>query len=64
MSLKKCKLILKAVKGTGNFRLVKSVNTLEFGTPGDILNRRDVDLIMKTHEVRLSRKDLTIEFID
>ena len=75
MSPKKCKLVLKAstmyergktidddvpVQG---FTIVKSINTLEYGVPGDQLDRDTVDRILKDNVTRIRQGTLTVEFI-
>ncbi len=80
MSQKKCKLVLKTItllnevdhlcaiqrgdKIEKHFRIVKSVNTVEFGIPGDVLNRAEVDRILIDHGAKITRNTLTVEFIN
>jgi len=61
MAVKK-KLVLQPSSqlGGGQFRIIKSVNTLDFGVPGDILNRAEVDKILKSDPV-IRRGELTVE---
>lgn len=69
MSQKKCKLVLKAVEvyeGTElvpSFKIAKSVNTLEFGVPGDELSRKVVDRILIDKAAQIQRNLLVVEFI-
>lgn len=58
---RKSKLVLSTV-GTEHFEIVKSVNTLQHGIPGDILTRKEIDIIMKS-SADLRRGDLVVEFI-
>lgn len=60
---RKSKLVLKMISTTGNFEIVKSVNTLEFGVPGDALTRKNVDLILKDSTRKIQRGDLVVEFL-
>ena len=59
---RKSKLVLSTV-GPDHFEIVKSVNTLQHGIPGDILTRKDVNIIMKDSHANLRRGDLVVEFI-
>lgn len=62
MSRLNSKLVLKAENG--DFTIVKSVNTLEHGVPGDILDRTEVDKILLKAEGRNGQRGtLTVEFI-
>ncbi len=46
------------------FELVKSTNTLEFGVPGDNLDRKAVDKIISDHKnVRPGSRTLNVEFV-
>ena len=60
---RKSKLVLKTLVGTSNnFEIVKTVNTLQHGIPGDRLTKKEIDGIMKS-SVEFRRGDFTIEFI-
>ena len=61
MSQKKCKLVLKAKSGE-LFAIAKSVNTLEFGVPGDVLTRKEVDRILIDNKMSIQKNMLTVEF--
>lgn len=71
MSLKKCKLVLKAeniIEPVTNqviagFRIVKSINTLEFGIPGEELSREAVDKILKKEAQNIRNGKTIVEFI-
>lgn len=64
MSRKKEKLILKVAQATpGSFFIVKAVNTLEFGVPGDLLDRKAVDRILITNARNIREGSLTVEFV-
>ena len=64
MSRKKEKLILKTAQATpGSFIIVKAVNTLEFGVPGDLLARDAVDRILIINARNIREGFLTVEFI-
>lgn len=70
MSRLNSKLVLKASMVTENtvqkeiFVIVKTVNTLEHGMPGDTLNRVAVDKILKAaNSSRPGQGKLTMEFI-
>ena len=63
------KLVLKTAMiphGSGTiagFEIVKTVNTLEHGIPGDELSRETVDKILVSANNRGPRNRLTVEFI-
>lgn len=59
---RKSKLVLKAV-GTENFEIAKSVNTLQYGIPGDILSRKVVDRILIDDAVKINHGHLVVEFL-
>lgn len=60
---RKSKLVLKTLEGTSNnFEIVKTVNTLQHGIPGDRLTRTEIDIIMK-NSADMRRGDFVIEFI-
>ena len=61
MSRLNSKLVLKAENG--DFTIVKTRNTLAHGIPGDVLDRTEVDKILKSAESRGARGTLTVEFI-
>ncbi len=67
MSRVKCKLVLKAdkniAKSASAFTIVKSVNTLEFGIPGDTLSRDEVDLMLRQKAQTMQNGMLTVEFL-
>ena len=71
MSLKKCKLVLKTQAGVTEvggptvdvYVVAKSINTLEFGIPGEELSRESVDKILKNHARDIQTGKLTVEFI-
>lgn len=72
MSRLNSKLVLKADKGQTQiggptmvtFVIVKVVNTLEHGIPGDTLDRKTVDSILKAaNSSRPGSGTLTVEFI-
>ncbi len=72
MSRLNSKLVLKADKGQTQvggptvtvFVIVKAVNTLEHGIPGDTLDRDTVDKILKdANTTRPGRGTLTVEFV-
>ena len=59
---RKSKLILTTV-GPDHFQIAKSVNTLQYGIPGDIITRKDVNLILKDDARKIQRGDLVVEFL-
>ncbi len=63
MAAKK-KLVLQPSShlGSGQFRIIKSVNTLEFGVPGDILSRAEVNKILSSDPVA-RRGELTVDIV-
>lgn len=69
---RKSKLVLESVYvndgstvSSGEFfRIVKTVNTLSHGVPGDKLTRKEVDILMKSRRTDIQRGDLTVEFIN
>ena len=71
MSLKR-KLVIRACEITGDdnvtlvdgFKIVKSVNTLDFGVPGDSLTRDEVDRILKVYNQQIRTGEITVEFIN
>lgn len=76
MSRIKSKLVLKAldvaysetdpdtlVKDDG-FEIVKTVNTLKHGIPGDKLTRKEVDKILKVEDPYIRLGTFTVEFIN
>lgn len=65
MSRRKEKLVLKKsnhLPGV-SFIIAKSINTLEFGTPGDVLTRAKADRILIDKAHRIKSGELTVEFI-
>ena len=57
------KLVFKALN-SNVFELVKTTNTLEFGVPGDNLDRKAVDKIIENHRViRPGGRKLDVEFL-
>ncbi len=62
MSRRKEKLVLKKSR-VSDFVIAKSINTLEFGMPGDTITRAEADriLIDKAHSIKFG--ELTVEFI-
>lgn len=72
MSRLNSKLVLKADKGqtqvggpvVDTYVIVKTVNTLDHGIPGDTLDRTTVDKILKAaNSIRPGSGTLTVEFI-
>jgi hypothetical protein len=63
MSRKKVKLVLKNGNNVDVFIIVKSINTLEFGVPGDIVTRAEVDRILIDQALKIKNGFLTVEFI-
>ncbi len=72
MSRLNSKLVLKAEKGqtqvggptVDTFVIVKTVNTLDHGIPGDTLDRETVDKILKAANTsRPGKGTLTVEFV-
>ena len=68
MSRKKEKLVLKATQTISrvvqdDFVIVKSINTLAFGVPGDELSRDVVDRILIDNARNIREGSLTVEFI-
>lgn len=63
MSRRKEKLVLKTASQTGTFIIVKSINTLEFGVPGNIVTRAEVDRIFIDQDRKIKEGSLTVEFI-
>lgn len=61
MSQKKCKLVLQTA--LCGFAIVKSVNTLQHGVPGDELSRDQVDRILIDNKSLIINGRLTVEFI-
>lgn len=59
---RKSKLVLKVGVHADIFKIVKTVNTLQYGVPGDSLNRAKVDHILKSEAVR--RLELTVEILE
>lgn len=59
----KSKLVLKTIS-TDLFELVKSVNTLDYGVPGDTLSRSVINRLFIENQPKIKRGDLTIEFIN
>ncbi len=65
MSRKKEKLVLKTARATpGSFIIVKAINTLDFGVPGDLLTREVVDRILINNGWRIKDGSLSVEFIE
>lgn len=62
---RKSKLVLKtsSLSGRTAFLIVKTVNTLEHGVPGDTLTRDAVDKILLVYDARIKQGSLTVEFI-
>lgn len=46
------------------FEIVKTVNTIEFGIPGTILEKKDVESLMARANNISSKRRLVIEIID
>lgn len=71
MSRLKSKLVLKTNKGhskvggpiVDTYIIEKSVNTLEYGIPGDELTREEVDKILRSAGQRGQHNQLTVEFV-
>lgn len=71
MSRLNSKLVLKALPvnpdNAGSdkrlFEVVKAVNTLSHGVPGDHLTRAEVDTILRSAEARGARNQLSVEFV-
>lgn len=63
MSQKKCKLVLKKIQDAQYFEIAKSVNTIEFGIPGNTLTEHEVQRLLKDHNSRIQRGTLTVEFV-
>lgn len=63
MSQKKCKLVLKTNQDAQNFEIAKSVNTIEFGIPGNTLTEHEVQRLLKDQSTRIQRGLLTVEFV-
>jgi hypothetical protein len=63
MSQKKCKLVLKTNQVVNSFEIAKSVNTIEFGVPGNQLTQEQVKRILVDHNTRIERGTLTVEFV-
>lgn len=62
MSQKRMKLILRN-DGTGpDFRIVKVVNTLNYGKPGDIVTKSEAVTLLQTTKV--AHGLLVVEFIE
>lgn len=62
---RKSKLVLKTVNisgSTDSFEIVKTVNTLQHGIPGDLLTRKEVDNLLK-NSADMRRGDFVVEFI-
>lgn len=63
MSQMKMKLVLRNSRhASASFEIVKAVNTLDYGIPGDKLTRKEVDKILVERPV--VRGTLTVEFLD
>lgn len=63
MSRLNSKLVLKALSGDV-FEIVKATNTLSHGVPGDRLDRKEVDAILKGASQRHPNNGkLDVEFI-
>lgn len=63
MSRRKEKLVLKTAAQTGTFSIAKSINTLEFGNPGDVITREKADRILIDKRTSIGNGSLTVEFI-
>lgn len=63
MARLKIKLVFKSTN-LGNFSLVKAVNTLEYGVPGDTLSREQVDRIISKNSRNFHSGAVTIEILD
>lgn len=69
MSRLNSKLVLKALppnaNGDESYEIVKTVNTLEHGIPGDKIPRKEVDKILKAASGHLpaTQGTLTVEFV-
>ncbi len=62
---RKSKLVLKTAyidEGVQHFEIVKTVNTLQHGVPGDLLTRKEINSIMK-NSTEIRRGDFVVEFI-
>ncbi len=60
---RKMKLVLRNTRhAAAAFEIVKTVNTLTHGIPGDKLTRKEVDLILLSG--RINQGQLTVEFIN
>ena len=66
MSQAKQKLVFKTAKDSSisDFRLVKAVNTLKFGSPGETFTKAEVEKILRDNTVQMKHNDLTVEFIN
>lgn len=60
---RKSKLVFKTTV-QGHFEIAKVVNTLEYGAPGDIFTRKEVDNLLHVYLHRIMRGELTVEFIN
>ena len=64
MALNKTKLVLRAPKnGSNRFTIVKAINTLAHGVPGDYLNREEMDKLIKSDAV-IRYGTLTVEILE
>ena len=62
MSQMKMKLVLRNTRHvSASFEIVKAVNTLDYGIPGDKLTRKEVDEILVKRAVVCG--SLTVEFL-
>lgn len=59
---RKSKMVLKRIRHNDRFEIVKTVNTLQYGVPGEDLTRKEIDSIMKSN-ADFRRGDFVIEFI-
>ena len=59
---RKSKLVLRTTHSTDVFEIVKAVNTLRYGVPGDTLTRKEVEILLKD-SAEMRRGDLVVEFI-
>lgn len=58
---RKSKLVLKTLS-TDTFEIVKTVNTLQHGIPGDTLTRIEIEHLLR-NSAEMRRGDFVVEFI-